>query len=173
MTVLVDTSVWIRCLAGRVPDMTEPDRRLGRDEVAGHELVYRELLIGDRGGRRKLLGAYERMNQASVVPHREIIAFVRNRELVVEASAGSTFIFWRPPLWGGCSCGAPTASRRCCQPAWSRLRVAGLEARGIVRRSPQCAEPLGSVFSTRDAALTGQANTQAEVATAIRPWRSA
>jgi predicted nucleic acid-binding protein len=81
MMVLVDTSVWIRSLAGRVPDMTELDRLLGRDEVAGHELVYGELLIGDRGGRRKLLGAYERMNQASVVPHREVVAFVRDRDL--------------------------------------------------------------------------------------------
>ena len=50
--VLVDTSVWIRFLANRAPYAAELDRLLGLDEVTGHELVYGELLIGDRGGRR-------------------------------------------------------------------------------------------------------------------------
>ena len=79
--VLVDTSVWIRALAGRAPYMGEVDRLLGRDEVAGHELVYGELLIGDRGGRGKLLAAYERMHQAAMVPHSEVARFVRDRDL--------------------------------------------------------------------------------------------
>jgi hypothetical protein len=79
--VLVDTSVWIRSLAGKAPYTARLDRLLARDEVAGHELVYGELLIGDRGGRRKLLAAYERIDQASVVPHREVVAFVRDRDL--------------------------------------------------------------------------------------------
>ena len=79
--VLVDTSVWTRSLAGRAPYMAELDRLLSRDEVAGHELVYGELLIGDRGGRVKLLAAYERMHQAAMVPHREVVAFVRDRDL--------------------------------------------------------------------------------------------
>ncbi len=79
--VLVDTSVWIRSLAGRAPYIAEMDRLLGRDEVAGHDLVYGELLIGDRGGRKKLLAAYERIPQASIVPHREVVAFVRDRDL--------------------------------------------------------------------------------------------
>jgi hypothetical protein len=48
--VMVDTSVWVRFLSGR-PYAAELDRLLGLDEVTGHELVYRELLIGDRGGR--------------------------------------------------------------------------------------------------------------------------
>ena len=81
LMVLVDTSVWIRSLAGRSPYMAELDRLLGRDEVAGHDLVYGELLIGDRGGRRKLLAAYERMHQAGTVPHRDVVAFVRARGL--------------------------------------------------------------------------------------------
>jgi predicted nucleic acid-binding protein len=79
--VLVETSVWIRSLAGREPYMAELDRLLGRDEVAGHELVYGELLIGDRGGRRKVLAAYEIIHQASSVPHREVVAFARDRDL--------------------------------------------------------------------------------------------
>jgi predicted nucleic acid-binding protein len=79
--VLVDTSVWIRFLAGRSPYAAELDRLLGLDEVTGHELVYGELLIGDRGGRRKLLAAYERMHQAAMVPHRDVVTFVRDRDL--------------------------------------------------------------------------------------------
>ena len=79
--VLVDTSVWIRFLANRAPYAAELDRLLGLDEVTGHELIYGELLIGDRGGRRKLLSAYERMHQAGMVPHRDVVAFVRDRGL--------------------------------------------------------------------------------------------
>ena len=79
--VLVDTSVWIRSLANRPPFVSELDRLLGLDEVAGHELVYGELLIGDRGGRQKFLLAYEKMFQANAVPHHEVVAFVRARKL--------------------------------------------------------------------------------------------
>lgn len=79
--VLVDTSVWIRALANRAPFAAELYRLLDLDEVAGHELVYGELLIGDRGGRRKLLADYQRMHQASMAPHHEVVAFVRQRDL--------------------------------------------------------------------------------------------
>ena len=79
--VLVDTSVWIRFLANRAPYAAELDRLLGLDEVTGHELVYGELLIADRGGRRKLLAAYERIHQAAMVPHVEVVGFVRDRDL--------------------------------------------------------------------------------------------
>ena len=79
--VLVDTSVWIRFLAGREPYATELDSLLERDEVVGHELVFGELLIGDKRGRRKLLDAYEQMHQASPVPHGDVVAFVRERRL--------------------------------------------------------------------------------------------
>ena len=79
--VLVDTSVWIGALAGRAPYAGELDRLLSRDEAAGHELIYGELLIGDRGGRRRLLADYEQMHQAITVPHSEVVAFVRARRL--------------------------------------------------------------------------------------------
>jgi predicted nucleic acid-binding protein len=79
--VLVDTSVWIRFLANRVPYASELDRLLGLDEVSGHEMVYGELLVGDRGGRRKLLAAYEKMHQARIVSHRDVVAFVHDRNL--------------------------------------------------------------------------------------------
>jgi predicted nucleic acid-binding protein len=79
--VLVDTSVWIRFLTGREPYANELDSLLERDEVAGHELVFGELLIGDKGGRKKLLDAYEQMHQATPVPHGDVITFVRERRL--------------------------------------------------------------------------------------------
>jgi hypothetical protein len=79
--VLVDTSVWIRSLANRAPYLAELDRLLDLDEVIGHELVYGELLIGNRGGRAKLLAAYEHMQQASMVSYREVVEFARARDL--------------------------------------------------------------------------------------------
>jgi predicted nucleic acid-binding protein len=80
--VLVDTSVWIRFLAGREPFASGLAELLGRDEVVGQEMVFGELLIGDiGGGRRNLLEAYVRMHQASAVAHQEVVAFVRERRL--------------------------------------------------------------------------------------------
>jgi len=79
--VLVDTSVWIRFLANREPYASGLDALLVRDEVAGHDLVFGELLIGDKGARRKLLDAYGQMYQAAMVPHEEVVTFVRERRL--------------------------------------------------------------------------------------------
>ena len=81
MSVLVDTSVWIRFLSNRAPYASRLDELLGRDEVSGHAFVYGELLIGDKGGRKALLADYERMDQAQVVPHADVAAFVRDRKL--------------------------------------------------------------------------------------------
>jgi hypothetical protein len=73
--------VWIRFVSNRAPYAAELDALLGRDEVTGHEFVYGELLIGDKGGRKKLLTNYEQMDQAPVVPHLEVVAFVHDRKL--------------------------------------------------------------------------------------------
>jgi predicted nucleic acid-binding protein len=81
MSVLVDTSVWIRFLSNRAPHANKLDDLLSRDDVTGHDFVYGELLIGDRGGRRALLADYERMDRAPVVPHSDVVAFVRDRKL--------------------------------------------------------------------------------------------
>jgi predicted nucleic acid-binding protein len=79
--VLVDCSVWIRFLSDKPPYAEELSRLLASDEVAGHELVAGELLIGDRGSREELLAAYDRIFRASTVPHAEVIEFVRHRRL--------------------------------------------------------------------------------------------
>jgi predicted nucleic acid-binding protein len=81
MSVLVDTSVWIGFLSNRVPFAAQLERLLADDAVAGHELVYGELLPGVRGGREKLLSNYERMDQVPAVPHSDVVAFVRARQL--------------------------------------------------------------------------------------------
>lgn len=81
VVILVDTSVWIRFLANREPYASGLDGLLDRDEVVGHDLVHGELLIGARGGRAKLLDAYGKMHWAGLVPHEEVVGFVRDRAL--------------------------------------------------------------------------------------------
>ena len=79
--VLVDTSIWLRALANHPLVVSELGRLSDLDQVAGHELVYGELLIGDRGGRAAFLARYERLRQVALVPHREVVSFVRARRL--------------------------------------------------------------------------------------------
>ena len=79
--VLVDTSVWIRFLTNRMPYAAELDRLLERDEAAGHELVYGELLIGDSGGRTQLLNSYGLIHQVPPVGHADVATFVRSHKL--------------------------------------------------------------------------------------------
>jgi predicted nucleic acid-binding protein len=79
--VLVDTSVWIRALSGAKSFRSHLDDLLSRDEVLGHDFVYGELLIGDRGGRTKLLAAYAEMHWARSVSHQEVVSLVQDRKL--------------------------------------------------------------------------------------------
>jgi predicted nucleic acid-binding protein len=84
--ILVDTSVWIRFFSNQAPYADLLDTLLDRGEVAGHELIYGELLVsnqelGDRGGRTKFLAIYEKLHQAGMVPHSEVVLFVRERRL--------------------------------------------------------------------------------------------
>ena len=79
--VLVDASVWVRALADRAPWRNQLDRLLAGRKAAGHELVFGELLIGNRGGRLKVLESYPLMHQAGMVPHDEVVGFARARKL--------------------------------------------------------------------------------------------
>ena len=79
--VLVDTSVWIRFLSNQAPYAAGLADLLGQGEVSGHDLVFGELLIGDKGGRRALLTDYALVHQTPAVSHREVVAFVRDRRL--------------------------------------------------------------------------------------------
>ncbi len=103
--VLVDTSVWIRFLSGRSQYAVGLDELLSRGEVYGHDFVYGELLIGDKGGRQALLADFELMHQAPMVPHREVVAFVRQRRLAgrgvgwVDAHLLASALVGRLTLW--------------------------------------------------------------------------
>jgi predicted nucleic acid-binding protein len=79
--VLVDTSVWIRAFSNRAPFAEELERLLDLNEVAGHDLIYGELLIGDRGGRKNFLAKYKGMTQVVTVAHGEVVTFVEHRRL--------------------------------------------------------------------------------------------
>ena len=79
--VLVDTSVWIRFLGGREPYASSLDELLASDRVMSHDLVHGELLIGDAGGRAKLLAAYAEIRRAGTIPHVEVVELVRTRKL--------------------------------------------------------------------------------------------
>jgi len=105
MKVLVDTSVWIRFLRNRAPYAAKLARLLDLDEVAGHELVYGELLIGDPSGREQLLSSYEHIHQALTVPQEEVVEFVRARRLSglgigwIDAHLLASAIVGRTPVW--------------------------------------------------------------------------
>jgi predicted nucleic acid-binding protein len=79
--VLIDTSVWIRFLANRMPYAAELDRLLERNEAAGHELVYGELLIGDSGARKQLLNSFDLIHRVPSVGHEDVVTFVRSHKL--------------------------------------------------------------------------------------------
>jgi predicted nucleic acid-binding protein len=81
MMVLVDTSVWIRALAGKQPHRDNLDELLAAESVLGHEFVSGELLIGDSGGRARILAAYALFAQAPLVQHAEVTALVQARRL--------------------------------------------------------------------------------------------
>ena len=108
--VLVDTSVWIRALCNHPDYRAELDRLLSLDQVAGHELVYGELLAGDRGGRRTLLTYYERYTPAPVISHNEVVAFVRFRDLHgrgvgwIDMHLLASALAGRLPLWTADAC---------------------------------------------------------------------
>lgn len=105
MSVLVDTSVWIRFLSNRAPYAAALDALLSRDEVMGHDFVYGELLIGDKSGRKKLLADYEQMDQAPIVAHGDVVTFVRDRKLPgrgigwIDAHLLASALVGRVKLW--------------------------------------------------------------------------
>ena len=105
MSVLVDTSVWIRFLSNRAPYAAELEALLGQDDVMGHDLVYGELLVDDRGGRKKLLADYDLMERAPIVSHAEVVAFVRDRKLHgrgvgwIDVHLLASALVGRVPLW--------------------------------------------------------------------------
>jgi hypothetical protein len=69
MRRMVDTSVWIRALAGREPYASQVEPLALSEGTVRHDLVYGELMIGDTGGRAGLLATYARLwNPHSLCP---------------------------------------------------------------------------------------------------------
>lgn len=79
--VLVDSSVWVQFFYNKAPVADELDRLLSCNEVVSHDLVYGELMIGDTGGRKKLLDSMLHFEQAKTLPHDEVVQFVRSHSL--------------------------------------------------------------------------------------------
>lgn len=103
--VLVDTSVWIGFLSNRAPFAAGLAALLGLNDVCGHDFVFGELLIGDKGGRKQLLEAYTLMHQAPIVAHAEVVEFVRARRLHgrgigwIDTHLLASALVSRVPLW--------------------------------------------------------------------------
>ena len=79
--ILADTSVWVRGLHAVEPYKTEMERLLLAGRVVGHAFIFGELLIGDKGGRPKLLFDYQKLRQCDAVPHSEVVSLVRHRKI--------------------------------------------------------------------------------------------
>lgn len=79
--ILVDTSVWLRFVAGRPTYLEQLGGLLSRDQILRHDLVYGELLIGDKGGRRKLLENYRTLQHIETAPHEQVVQLTEGRKL--------------------------------------------------------------------------------------------
>ncbi|TAN21467.1 MAG: PIN domain-containing protein [Acidobacteria bacterium] len=78
---LVDTSVWVRALMGKLEYQAKLDGLLARRIAGGHELVHGELLAGDTGGRARLLRDYRELPWAPRLPHEQVAAWARRHQL--------------------------------------------------------------------------------------------
>ena len=103
--VLVDTSVWVRFPAGTEPFASGLDQLLESDDVAAHDLVEGELLIGDPGGRPVLLASYKKLPREPTLSHDEAVVFIRSRKLHgrgirwVDVHVLGSALVARAPLW--------------------------------------------------------------------------
>ena len=96
---LVDTPNSVRFLANPDAIRAELDLLLERDEVAGHELVYGELLMGDSAGR------VQRIRRVPSVVHTEVATSVRSLKLQgrgncsIDAHLLASAVLADTPLW--------------------------------------------------------------------------
>jgi hypothetical protein len=77
--VLVDTSVWRRYFAGAPAVKGLGDLLDEHGVVLVHPFVIGELVLGGLSAREE--GLFARLPPAAVVPHEEVLAFVRRRRL--------------------------------------------------------------------------------------------
>jgi predicted nucleic acid-binding protein len=79
--VLIDSSVWIRAFLNRTPYAQQLPRVTAARAALGHEFIYGELSMGDRGGRSAFLATYDKIPWAGTISHREVAHLVRLRNL--------------------------------------------------------------------------------------------
>lgn len=79
--VLADTSVWIRFFRNQYPYAAELQRLLQLGELAGHDLIYGELLMGDSSGHGRRLDQYSLLDHTPAIAHTQAVAFVRGHRL--------------------------------------------------------------------------------------------
>jgi hypothetical protein len=126
---------------------------MGLEAVTGHELIYGELLIGERGGRSKLLSAYQHMYQAGMFPHRDIVAFFRHRGLHgrglgwIDVHLLVSAVVGRLELWIADRCLGAVAAE-----LGVAYEVASLAKPNGTKNSPQDANTLGRRFAQGRAA---------------------
>ena len=99
MIVLVDTSVSIGFLSDRASYAAKMDVLFSRDEVSGHDFVYGELLVGDRGGRKEMLADHEQMHQARSCLTRISLHLCVLAVYMGGVSAGLMYIYLLSPRW--------------------------------------------------------------------------
>jgi predicted nucleic acid-binding protein len=103
--VLLDSSVWIRFIGGREPYAEGLDVLLNMGTVATHEMIIGELLIGDAGGRGKLLQDFRWLHVVESLPHDDVTQFVRSHNLHgrgigwIDAHLLASATHNRVPLW--------------------------------------------------------------------------
>lgn len=99
---LVDTSVWIDHFRSGVPRLR---MLLEHEQVLTHHFVLGELACGNIRNREEILGLLDRLPQAQVAAHREVMAFVEGRQLYgrgigwVDAHLLSAALLARAILW--------------------------------------------------------------------------
>lgn len=80
--ILADTSVWIRMFRGLQPWADELALLLEQERVLSHDLIFGELLIGEKGdGWRRALADFSMLDRLPTVPHPEVADFVKMRRL--------------------------------------------------------------------------------------------
>ena len=79
--VLVDTSVWIRFLANRMPYAAELDRLLREKTKSPGTTSYTgELQMGGSSSPTQLLNSYDLIHRVPPVGHADVATFVRSHK---------------------------------------------------------------------------------------------
>ena len=111
--ILADTSVWIKALSRKPPFEEELTDLLIRGQIAGHDLVFGELLIRDKGGairaavrrRSKITNAWIKLPLCLTTPSSN---WSTSASFTAKASGGLTSTSSLPPSSAASDSGPPT-----------------------------------------------------------------